>query len=165
MTFPSVERLRLILVASLSLCPVAPVLDWRSDPAKSTRFSFPIFTRCWPSGPLSLNSIITVNIAWDLRNWRNDVNVVVFILDDHQCCSWYPIQIIFRVFRCVRPQHSPWRMFIHICSTDRSVLVADRHDSIHVVRIVGSEMREIFDVDPHVRPLLYIQPRVLIFSQ
>ncbi len=33
--------------------------------AKSTRCSFPTLTLCFPSGPLSLHSIVTVKIAWD----------------------------------------------------------------------------------------------------
>jgi hypothetical protein len=40
-TFPSADKDKLILLASLSLSPVAPVFVYRSDPAKSTRFSFP----------------------------------------------------------------------------------------------------------------------------
>jgi len=40
MTFPRDERLALIFLASSRVCPVAPVLAWRSDPAKSTKFSF-----------------------------------------------------------------------------------------------------------------------------
>jgi hypothetical protein len=65
-TFPRVERLKLIFVASLSLCPVAPVFDCLSDPARSTRFNLPILT-CWtPSAPFSLHSIVTVKMAWDL---------------------------------------------------------------------------------------------------
>ena len=39
-TFPKADKDRLILFASLSLSPVAPVLDYLSDPAKSTRFNF-----------------------------------------------------------------------------------------------------------------------------
>jgi hypothetical protein len=41
MTFPSADSDRLILVASFSLSPVAPVLDCRSEPARSTRLSLP----------------------------------------------------------------------------------------------------------------------------
>lgn len=32
---------KLILAASLSRSPVVPVLDWRSEPAKSTRWNLP----------------------------------------------------------------------------------------------------------------------------
>jgi len=33
--------------------------------ARSTRWSLPARTLCLPSGPLSLHSMVTVNIAWD----------------------------------------------------------------------------------------------------
>ena len=58
-TFPSAESERLIFVASLSVSFVAPVFDWRSEPAKSTMFSFP--TRmCSPSAI----SIVMVKMEW-----------------------------------------------------------------------------------------------------
>uniref|UniRef100_A0A3B3SGT1 Uncharacterized protein n=1 Tax=Paramormyrops kingsleyae TaxID=1676925 RepID=A0A3B3SGT1_9TELE len=41
MTLPSADRDRLILVASRSRSPMAPVLDSLSLPARSTRLSFP----------------------------------------------------------------------------------------------------------------------------
>ena len=44
MTLPSAERLALILLDSWSLFPVAPVTATRSDPARSTRWSFPTRT-------------------------------------------------------------------------------------------------------------------------
>ena len=37
----------------------------KSLTAKSTRCNFPTLTCCSPSGPFSLHSIVTVNIAWD----------------------------------------------------------------------------------------------------
>jgi hypothetical protein len=61
MTLPSAERLRLILVASLSRSPVAPVLDWRSEPARSTRLSLP--TRmCSPRSFVSQHSTTMVKM-------------------------------------------------------------------------------------------------------
>ena len=68
MTFPSVLRERLIFVASFSLSPEACVLLWRSDPARSTRLSFP--TRMCasasdaPSG-VSLVSTVMVKMECD----------------------------------------------------------------------------------------------------
>ena len=59
-TFPSADRDRLIFVASFSRSPVAPVLDWRSEPARSTRFSFP--TRMWPSAPREDCSTVMVKM-------------------------------------------------------------------------------------------------------
>ena len=41
MTLPNADNDKLILVASLSRSPVACVFDWRSLPARSTKFSFP----------------------------------------------------------------------------------------------------------------------------
>jgi len=46
------------------MAPVAPVLDWRSEPAKSTRLSLPARSLSLPSGPFSLASMITVKIEW-----------------------------------------------------------------------------------------------------
>ena len=51
----------------MNLSPVAPVLDWRSLPAKSTMLSLP--TRMWfsPStSDVSPHSTVTTKIAWDL---------------------------------------------------------------------------------------------------
>lgn len=61
-TFPKTESDWLILLASLSLSPVAWVRLSRSDPARSTRFSFPIlvFLSC-----RFLDSTRMVNIAWE----------------------------------------------------------------------------------------------------
>uniref|UniRef100_A0A3Q2Y3E8 Uncharacterized protein n=1 Tax=Hippocampus comes TaxID=109280 RepID=A0A3Q2Y3E8_HIPCM len=58
MTFPKAESDRLILVASFSLSPCAPVLVCLSLPARSTRLSLP--TRMWfsPSSPNSLHSTL-----------------------------------------------------------------------------------------------------------
>jgi hypothetical protein len=41
MTLPKADSDKLIFVASFILSPVAPVLFALSDPAKSTKFSFP----------------------------------------------------------------------------------------------------------------------------
>uniref|UniRef100_A0A671Z233 Uncharacterized protein n=1 Tax=Sparus aurata TaxID=8175 RepID=A0A671Z233_SPAAU len=60
MTFPSAERDRLILAASFSRLPFAPVLLWRSLPARSTMLSFP--TRMWSSpSERELRSFMLVN--------------------------------------------------------------------------------------------------------
>ena len=50
--------------ASLKLSPVAPVLDWRSEPAKSTRFNFPTRT-CSPPTTF-VHSTVIVKIECDL---------------------------------------------------------------------------------------------------
>jgi hypothetical protein len=43
-TFPKVVRERLIPFASFKVYPLAPVFPTFSDPAKSTRYNFPILT-------------------------------------------------------------------------------------------------------------------------
>ena len=43
-TWQRVERDKLIFVISLNLVPFEPALDTLSDPAKSTMFSFPLYT-------------------------------------------------------------------------------------------------------------------------
>ncbi len=55
MTLPSEDSERLILLASLSRSPAAPVLLWRSLPAKSTRFSLPtrMLPLCSTAGAIS----------------------------------------------------------------------------------------------------------------
>ena len=40
-TLPKAERDRFIFVASFRRSPVAPVFDYLSEPAKSTKLSFP----------------------------------------------------------------------------------------------------------------------------
>lgn len=42
MTLPSVVRDLLIIFASSRVYPVAPVLEIFSDPARSTRYNFPV---------------------------------------------------------------------------------------------------------------------------
>lgn len=53
MTLPSAERDRLMRVASRSLSPVARDLPTRSQPARSTRFSFPTRTAACKVTPCS----------------------------------------------------------------------------------------------------------------
>ena len=66
MTFPNVDRLWLILVASFNRFPVACVFDCRSDPARSTRCSFPTLKCCCPSAPrCSEHSAVMVKMAWE----------------------------------------------------------------------------------------------------
>mmetsp|Transcript_3720 Transcript_3720/g.13716 ORF Transcript_3720/g.13716 Transcript_3720/m.13716 type:complete len:319 (-) Transcript_3720:544-1500(-) len=68
-TLPSADSDRLIFVASFSRSPVAPVLDWRSEPARSTILSLP--TRMCAS-PSSLNSAVsTVTVKMECE--RDDV--------------------------------------------------------------------------------------------
>ena len=62
MTLPSAESERLILMPSLSRVPVAPVLLWRSLPAKSTRLSFPALKWVWSSSSLLLISMMIAKI-------------------------------------------------------------------------------------------------------
>jgi hypothetical protein len=65
-TFPSAVRDKLIFIPSFNVYPVAPVFDDLSEPAKSTRLSFPALILCSPfwSSPVS---IYIVNILWDLE--------------------------------------------------------------------------------------------------
>ena len=63
MTLPRALSERLILVASLSRTPSAPVFDWRSEPARSTMFSLPTRMCAAPSAPTSDISTVTVKSA------------------------------------------------------------------------------------------------------
>ena len=65
MTSPSAERLLLILCASLSRSPVAPVRDRRSEPARSTRFNTPRIGPPEPSVPVNFK----VNTMCDRDEW------------------------------------------------------------------------------------------------
>ena len=65
MTLPSAARERLIFVASFSRNPVAPVFDCRSEPAKSTRLSFPTRMCSEPSGCFDATSTVMVRTAWE----------------------------------------------------------------------------------------------------
>jgi len=64
-TLPRALNDKLILVASFSVSPVAPVLLCRSEPAKSTIFNFPDFTLCSPFVPGSALSTVMVKMEWD----------------------------------------------------------------------------------------------------
>lgn len=68
-TFPNADKERLIFVASLSLSPEAPVLAWRSLPAKSTRLSLPRFIDLMSSSSCDVDIISTdmVKIEWLLE--------------------------------------------------------------------------------------------------
>mmetsp|Transcript_5045 Transcript_5045/g.15301 ORF Transcript_5045/g.15301 Transcript_5045/m.15301 type:complete len:219 (-) Transcript_5045:647-1303(-) len=92
-TFPNALSERLILVASLSRSPVAPVLDCRSDPARSTKFSFPtlmvdadsLFSipgDAWPCGVVMVElSIVIMKMAWLLEeSWFISVSPTVLFL-------------------------------------------------------------------------------------
>lgn len=68
MTRPNVKSDVLIQPASLFRSLVAPDLPTFSEPAKSTRFSFPIFKREEPSKEESRVWIVMVKIQWD-RLW------------------------------------------------------------------------------------------------
>ena len=59
-TLPSADSDRLILVASFRRSPVACVFACRSDPARSTRLSFPIRMLDEPSGRCSHDSTVIV---------------------------------------------------------------------------------------------------------
>lgn len=64
-TFPNALKDKLILLASLSLSPVACVLAYRSLPAKSTRFNLPALIFYSPFPSVSDISTYTVNIECD----------------------------------------------------------------------------------------------------
>ena len=66
-TFPRAERDKLILLASFNLSPYALVLDYLSDPAKSTKFNFPaVIFGSRLSYVFSAASIYIVKMQWDL---------------------------------------------------------------------------------------------------
>jgi hypothetical protein len=64
-TFPSAVKLKLIFAPSFIVSPVAPVLLIRSEPAKSTKFSFPALIRCFPSACNDAVSMYIVKIEWE----------------------------------------------------------------------------------------------------
>uniref|UniRef100_A0A668TS54 Uncharacterized protein n=1 Tax=Oreochromis aureus TaxID=47969 RepID=A0A668TS54_OREAU len=70
-TFPKAKRPLLIWILSFSLSPVFPVLNMRSDPARSTKRELP---RRW--------SMYTVKMVWDLLElgfiWVAPVCLAVF---------------------------------------------------------------------------------------
>ena len=59
----------------------------------------------------------------------------------------------------------PGRVFIHIRGSHGSVLVANGHDSVHVVRVVGDKVREIFDENANIWPFFYVKSGILVFAQ
>ena len=78
MTSPMQERLLLIFCASFNLAPSAPDLLTLSDPAKSTRLSFPLVT---VFVVLLIPKIEIIRRAWDLelRSFMLVVAVALFL--------------------------------------------------------------------------------------
>uniref|UniRef100_A0A8C5A1R1 Uncharacterized protein n=1 Tax=Gadus morhua TaxID=8049 RepID=A0A8C5A1R1_GADMO len=103
MTFPSADRDRLILAASFRRLPLAPVLLWRSLPARSTMLSLP--TRMWssPSGPASLHSTVTTKMAWERE---------------------------LRSFMWVKPTARDWLPMFMTCSSSETFLVTTEDRSL-----------------------------------
>ena len=64
-TLPKADKLLLIALPSFRRSPVAPVLDWRSDPAKSIKDNLDLMVPI--PAPVSSWSIHNVNTAWDLE--------------------------------------------------------------------------------------------------
>lgn len=69
MTLPSALNDRLIFAAYFIPSPVAWVLLCLSEPAKSTKFSFPALNFSFPNSSVSSDSIWMVNILWDLDDY------------------------------------------------------------------------------------------------
>lgn len=65
-TSERVERDRLMLEASFSLIPVQPEVLARSDPAKSTKVNWPIFSSIKPPSRLNHWVTVIVKTVWDL---------------------------------------------------------------------------------------------------
>lgn len=81
MTFPSVVRLRFIFLASLRICPSAPVFDIFSEPAKSTKKSFPVF------------ALRSVRLVWKMviKNIMCDLEDLSFMLVLQLALFWLPM--------------------------------------------------------------------------
>lgn len=81
MTFPKALSDRLIFVASFKRSPVAPVLACRSDPAKSTRFSFPLRIVSL-SFSLEICSMLMVKMLCDRElTWFMSVEAIMRFFD------------------------------------------------------------------------------------
>lgn len=76
---PKDDNALLIFVASFNLSPVAPVFDWRSLPAKSTKFNFPTFIDFdWPS---------TISITIYIRKWCM-IAIKIMSGSNRRCLTW-----------------------------------------------------------------------------
>ena len=53
---------------------------------------------------------------------------------------------------------APGAALVHLGGADHAVLVAHRHDLVHVVGVVHHEGGEVLHVHAHVRPLLHLEP-------
>ena len=107
-TLPKAERERLILVASLRRTPSALVLDWRSEPAKSTKFNLPALNLYLPS-------------TWEKR--ENGQRVV-------PSCIWNTYGLGSFNIDCENGVRSR-RCVIHGCLTNHSQLVSSFHDLLN----------------------------------
>jgi hypothetical protein len=86
LTFPSAESERLILVASFRRSPVAPVFDWRSEPARSTRLSLPIARPSCPPMPLCSITIVKIECERDESAFISVAPTVRFWLPAVKTC-------------------------------------------------------------------------------
>ena len=66
-TLPRADKDKLIFVASFNLSPDAPVLDWRSLPAKSTKFSLPARRCSSPSLSIQYDVEFIIRQAIDIK--------------------------------------------------------------------------------------------------
>jgi len=76
-TLPNAVRDKLIFIPSFNVCPVAPVLEDLSEPAKSTKLSLPALILYYPSLSASAVSMYIVNKLCDLdESWFMFVDAV-----------------------------------------------------------------------------------------
>ncbi len=87
-TFPKALRDKLIFAAYLIPSSLKFVLLCLSDPAKSTKLSFPTLNFWTPFWSYSLSSILIVNMQWDLED---SLFIEVYLMT----LFLYPISIYF----------------------------------------------------------------------
>lgn len=166
-TFPNVDNDQLILDASRSRRPEAPLLVCRSLPAKSTfqdkiivnssqpmnkddalqtRLSRPTWRVLFPSIPFSLHSTATVKMAWERDEW---MFIWVAPTDPDSFDQSYRLPHI----RCKYKRK-------HL-----TIFVAHRHYTLHVFGVIHNISRQIFDIDANVGPFFDFQMDILVLAQ
>jgi hypothetical protein len=70
MTLPSEERERLMAEPSLRRSPVAPVPDWRSEPARSMRLMSDVLSVALPA---AASTLVCVKLSWKMVCAREEV--------------------------------------------------------------------------------------------
>ena len=125
-----------------------PVFACLSLPAKSTRLSFP--TRMWslPSRPTCPVNITTECIQDDEVGHGLQISSHLGTLNGQY-----------------KHRMRAGGVFVHVRTTDLSVLVTDIHHMLNLLDAFGHKCRQILDINTSVWSLLQLEPHLVVLGQ